>query len=453
MPRVDSKYLILGAMGGVIGIVLLDETVVGVALPTLREDLGLSQGTAHWVVNAYLLVFAALAATGGRLGDIFGHRTPFLLGLAVFAIASLACGLAESGGWLIAARAVQGIGAAAIFPLSIAMLSLVFPPEQRGMAVGIYGAIGSTFLALGPFIGGAFTEFLSWRWIFWINPVIAAGIAAVVLPTWRDLPRYKKTAHIDIGGLLCLVVGLSMIVFAVMEGPRWGWYHPTIVLGLVAGCLLLVAFFAVEQRSRDPLVQVSLFRAASFSACNLAVFAAQYSKIATIVFGALYLQDMLDMSPLVSGLVLLLAVVPVPLISVPSGQLFDRFGARPLVLGGLALTAAATLWLSLALKAESFAWLVPGLVVWGIGVTLLFAPPRTAVMEAVPPEKHGQAGGIVMTAQLLGGTIGMAICSAIYLMTQSFAAIFVANTVLLLAVLGFAWRAIEGTETKAAALG
>ncbi|MEM7046016.1 MAG: MFS transporter, partial [Pseudomonadota bacterium] len=206
------KYWVLAAMGAVLGVVLLDETVVGVALPTMIRDLDLSVVGSHWVVNSYLLVFAVLAAAAGRLGDIVGLRMLFIVGLAIFGLASLASGFATSGAWLITSRAVQGVGSAIIFPASLAIISHAFPPEQRGMAIGVYGAIGTFFLSMGPFAGGFFSEYLSWRWIFWINPPIVIVIALVMLAMWRDPPR-EQAVRIDVPGLLALVAGLGMIVF------------------------------------------------------------------------------------------------------------------------------------------------------------------------------------------------------------------------------------------------
>ena len=446
----SRRWWLLAGMGGTIGVVLLDETVVATALPTIRDTLAETQIASHWVINAYLLVFAGFAAAGGKLGDIFGQRAPFLAGLALFGLSSFACGLAQSGGWLITARAIQGGGAAVIFPLSMAMVTIAFPAAQRGVALGIYGAIGSTFLALGPLVGGFFTELISWRWIFWINPAIAVAIALIVLTTWRDPPRKgAQRARIDFPGLISLVGSLSMLVFAVMQGPVWGWGHPAILALLGGGGALLMVFIRVEARRRMPLIEVALFRGASFRVCNLVVFAAQVSKIAAIVFGALYLQDEVKMSPLTAGLALLPAVGPWPFMSTPSGRLADRYGARPVVLWGLALTGAAFLWLSLAARADDYLLLTPGLLLWGVGAIILFAPARSAVMNACPAEKHGQVGGILITAQILGGTIGMAVCGTLYATTHSFAAVFLATAGFVLAVFVLGWRAIERRPVQA----
>lgn len=423
-------WRIVFAMGFVIGVILLDETVVSVALPSIGRDFGLSPLALHWVVNAYLLVFAALAAAGGKLADMFGHRNMFLIGVVLFAGASALCGFAPSGPFLIAARAVQGIGAAIIFPLSMAMITLIFPIERRGAALGIYGAIGTFFLALGPLVGGVFTDLLSWRWIFWINLPLVAAVAAVVLYDWSNPVHRGEAPRLDIRGLLLLVTGLALLVFALMQGEDWGWSNPWIVGLLIVGVVSLVLFVAVELRIPSPLIEVDLFRDPAFSIYALAIFAAQFTKIAVIVFGAHFLQERLHMDPLTAGLALMVSVIMAPFLAGPSGRLADRFGARPLVRAALLSSTLGLLWTAHAVGLQSYALMVPGLLLWNLGTIFMFAPPRSALIKAVPEEKHGLVGGIAMTAQLLGGTLGMAVASTVFSVTGDYSAVFVANAVL-----------------------
>lgn len=439
----SRKWWILAAMGGVVGLILLDETVVGVALPTIRDELGMSLVSSHWVVNAYLLVFAGFAAAGGKLGDIIGHRVLFTISVTIFGLASLACGFAQDGTWLIAARALQGIGAAVIFPASMAMITIVFPQDQRGVALGIYGAIGTVFLALGPLVGGFFTEVLSWRWIFLINPVMAIVIAGIVVAVWRDPVRAGPAAKLDIAGLSTLVSGLTMLVFAMMQGPDWGWSNSVILILLVGGAGVLGFFVFLERRIDAPLIEVDLFAGAGFTACNLIVFAAQFSKIAVIIFGALYLQHTIGMSPLIAGLALLVAVGGSPVTAAPSGKLADRYGSRRPTLAGLFLATAAVLWIGVAAAWETYLAMVPALLIWGAAMPFCFMPPQRAIMNAVPVEKQGQAGGIVMTSQLLGGTIGMAVCSTLYSMTQDYRVVFLATAGIMMVILIIGYFAIE----------
>lgn len=446
MVQIDSdsrRRWFLAAMGGVVGVILLDETVVGVALPTMRAELGLSQVSAHWVINAYLLVFAGLAAAGGKLGDMVGHGPLFVVGVIIFGLASLACGFAADGSWLIGARAVQGIGAAIIFPVSLAMLTIVFPPAQRGAALGTYSAIGSVFLALGPFVGGFLTDSLSWRWIFWLNPPIVTVITLVMLATWRQPRPVGPRPRIDPWGLLTLVGGLGMLVFALMQGPEWGWSQPLIPALLVGGTVALTLFVLVERRTAMPLIDIDLFRGATFGASNLVIFTAQFGQMAIVVFGALYLQHVLQMTPFVAGLALLAAVGPAPLMGAATGRLADRIGARPVALGALALTAAALLWLAVAVDWDSYGVLVPAFVVLGAAICALYSAPRKAAMGVIAVAQQGQSGGILMTAQLLGGTIGMTVCGTLLAVTGDFGIVFLAPAALTFVVLVICWFALE----------
>lgn len=439
----SRKWWILAAMGGSLGLILLDETVVGVALPTIQRELGLSEVGSHWVVNAYLLVLAGLAAACGRFADSVGVKRLYLAGASVFALASLAAGFAGSGTALIVARGIQGIGAAVIFPVSLAMVSIVFPAKQRGMALGIYGTLGTVLLCLGPLIGGLFTDFLSWRWIFWVNPPIVVAIGLVVLFAWRDAPHEPAAGRFDGAGLVSLIGGLALLVFGLMQGPDWGWSSVAVWPPLVLGIVLLAAFAIIEMRKQAPLIEVDLFGNASFTACVLVVFLAQFTKMPVIVIGALYFQTELHMSPLGAGFALLVAVIPEPFLAIPSGRVADRIGSRKPTLVGVAATAASILWIGVAADWNSYAALVPALIVWGSCQPFLFVPPQRVVMNAVPINKQGQAGGILQTAQLLGGTIGMAISSALLTATGDYDTVFLATGALSVTVLLFGLRAIE----------
>ena len=442
------KWWILASMGAILGVILLDETVVGVALPTIQTDLGMSEIASHWVVNIYMLVLAGIAAAAGKLGDIIGHRALMTIGLLIFGLASLASGFADSGAWLIAARGVQGAGAAIIFPSSLAMVTIAFPEAQRGMALGIYGSVGTVFLALGPTVGGFLTDDLSWRWIFWVNPPIVVVVAAIVLAVWRDLP-VMAAKRLDVAGAVLLVAGLSMIVFALMQGPGWGWGDPAILLLLVVGGLLLLAFVLVELRKRAPLLDVNLFANPTFAGCNLVIFSAQYSKMAVFVFGALYLQDVLKMSPLMAGIALLPTVAPQVVTATLAGVVADRFGARWPSLIALAAMGGGLCLVAVAIPLDGYAVMFPGLLAWGLSQAFLFVPPQRAVMNAVPPETQGQAGGVALTSQLLGATIGMAVCSTLFSTTSAFAVVFWSNAAFAGLVLIVGWLTIERPHATA----
>lgn len=447
MNEHNRKWWILSAMGAILGVILLDETVVGVALPDIQLELAISEVASHWVVNIYMLLLAGLAAAAGKLGDIVGHKALAIGGLLIFGAASLACGFADHGAWLIAARGVQGVSAAIIFPASLAMVMIAFPEGQRGMALGIYGAIGTVFLALGPAVGGFLTHYASWRWIFWINPPIVLAVALIVLAAWTDAPRGMTTERLDKTGLALLVSGLTMVVFAVMQGPDWGWTDPTILLPLVVGSALLAAFIVVERRVPKPLLEIGLFANRSFAGCNLVLFAAQYSKMAVFVFGAFYLQDVLKMSPQMAGLALLPTVAPQPFTAPLAGYMVDRYGDRRPALGGIVFLGVGMLWIGVAATGGGYAWLFPGLLLWGLSMAFLFVPPQRAVMGAVPREKQGEAGGIAMSSQLLGAAVGMAVCSTLFSMTGDFRVVFFANAGFSFIVLVIAWLTIDDTRS------
>lgn len=440
------KWWILSAMGAVMGMLLLDETVVAVALPTIRVDLAMSQGPYHWVINAYLLTFASLTAFGGKLGDLLGHRTIFISGAAAFGVASLVCGFAGDGSVLIIARALQGVGAAMIFPASLAMIMMVFPPQERGTALGIWSAAGTVFLALGPLVGGFLVHVLSWRWIFWINPPVVAVIMAVILWKWREPAHTLAPVVIDFRGFAALASGLGMFVFGIMQGPDWGWLAPPVVATILGGLVLLAVFTFMERRIEAPLLDLNLLRNPTVASANLVIFNAQFNQMAIVVFGALYLQQVLHMTPLAAGLALLPAVGAAPLTGAPTGRLVDRFGARRLTFGALLLTIAALLWVSLAVDRKDYLVLVPAFIGWGAANCAMFIGPRKAVTNTTPNEKQGEASGVLITTQQLGGTLGVAVCGIAFMVTQSFRAAFLAPTALSAVSLVVAWFCLEADD-------
>jgi MFS family permease len=323
------------------------------------------------------------------------------------------------------------------------MMTHVFPEEQRGMAMGLYGLIGMTFLSLGPLAGGFFSEFLSWRWIFWINPPIVAMIALVVLVAWRDPPRAEPTAKFDIPGLITLVAGLGMLVTAIMQGPDWGWSHLAVWLLLGGGVFVLAIFVVIEWRTPQPLIDVSLFRNGAFTTFNLTIFVAQFSKIAVFVFLALYLQNVLGFGALTAGFALLASTVPTLMTVFPTGKYLDRVGARVLVVSGAAAAAIATFWMGIAVTWNSYLFLLPALIVWAVCQSVLFAPSLRGVMNTVPADKRGQAGGISMTAQLLGGTIGLTICGTLFATTSVYWPIYLLVGCLFIGLFILSWATIK----------
>ena len=438
----NRKWWILSAMAICSGLIMLDETIVGVALPTLRTELGMSALTSHWVISIYMLVFASAAAAGGKLGDIVGFRNLLLGGTVLFALGSLGCGLSGDGTFLLVSRAIQGLGAAAIFPATVAMIMIAFPKKQRGMAMGTLAAVGTIFLATGPLVGGFLSELVSWRWIFWVNiPVVAAAVA-IIMAAWSEGVGPKRDERFDFTGLITLVAGLTLVVFAIMQGPSAGWTSWSITGSFLCGFLLLVMFAFVETRNTPPLINVELFRGRSFIACNVIIFSGQFTKITIVVFAALYFQEILGMKPLTAGLALLLAVAAFPILSVYVGRLADRTDVRKLVLTGQAIATCAMFWIALASGWNSYWAIAPGLVLWGLGMPFVYAPTLRALANSVPKEHQGQIGGIGVTFRLLGGAIGAAVGSAL-LSVGSFQTVFLCTALLMLVSLLLGWIAIE----------
>ena len=445
----NRRWWILGAMSGVLGLVVLDETVVGVALATIRPDLEMSAVASHWVVNAYFLTFTCFVATGGRLSDSLGHRGFFVLGIAIFGLSSLAAGFSQDGTWLIGARALQGVGAAIVFPSSWAMMTSSFPPEQRGLAFGIQTTVGGTFMSLGPLVGGFFSEDISWRWIFWVNLPVVVAIAVIVLAAWVPSMQEKRETSskgpgaIDYPGLVTLIGGLTAIVVALMEGNAWGWDAPATLVLFAVGIILIGLFVAVETRRSNPLIEIGLLRIPSFTGGVLAFFMFQFSKLSVFIFVALYLQDVLHDSPIEAGFIVLIAVLPTLLTSLFSGKSTDRFGSRRPLMAGLVFQGAALIVVGFGMIEASHGIIIVALIVWGAAMPFASVPARRALMSAVPKAQQGEASGVNLTIQMLGGTIGVALCSTLLVVTGEYGSIFFLTGALLFVVALVAWRLVD----------
>ena len=332
----NRKWWILATMTGAVSMLFLNETVVSVALPAIQRDLHMSPTGLQWVVNAYLLALASFVALGGRLGDLFGQARIFRLGAVLFVAASAGCAFAPSAGWLIVARAVQGLGAAAMIPAATAIVINAFDARERGRAMGIFGGISTLSLALGPLVGGLLTQVISWCAVFWVN--IPAGLATLALAT-VTLPadEPERGARMDWRGTLTLVPGLTMIVLGLMQSAQWGWGATATIVLLAAGGALIAAFCFIEPRRRSPLVQLRLFRNRNFSADNAVLGIVQFALVGLTMFMAIYVQELLGFGPIFAGLSLLPVTVPVLLLGPVAGRMYDRIGPRGLVAAGAAL--------------------------------------------------------------------------------------------------------------------
>lgn len=433
------KWFIHIAASLAFGLILLDETVVAVALPTIQKEFSMSLVLSHWVMNSYLLVLAGFIAIGGKIGDIFGFRKIFVLGLFIFGASSIAAGFAQNPTWLISAVTVQGLGAAIMFPTSVAIIAYVFPPDQRGLAMGIFGSIGTAFLSIGPLIGGYFTEAISWRWIFWINVPIVTIIIIAFLLTWREPklgPVHKK---FDFKGLVTLVSGITLLVLAIMQGPEWGWDSAVIISLFITSAVMIILFCLTELKVKNPLIELDLFRSGTFNVSNLQIFTGQFCKLSVVVFGALYFQKVLHMDPYKAGLALLPAMIPIPFMAVVCGKLTDRYGPRypsilGLMLGGIAITLFGFLT-----ELRHYEFILPVLVLYGFSQPFLYTPPRVAVTNSVSDEKQGQASGIVSTAQMIGATMSVAVLSVVITEFDSFMIVFILTGVFALIVTLLGW--------------
>ncbi|MFE6820795.1 MULTISPECIES: MFS transporter [unclassified Streptomyces] len=391
----------------------LDNLVVTTALPSIREDLGGALHDLEWTVSAYTLTFAVLLMFGAALGDRFGRRRLFIVGLTVFTGASAAAALAPGIDALIAARALQGVGAAIMMPLTLTLLTAAVPAAKRGTAFGIWGAVQGLAVASGPLIGGVLTEHLSWQWIFWLN--VPLGLALLPLARLRLAESYGTGARLDITGTLLASGGLFGIVYALIRGPIDGWTSATVLTGLIAGTALIGGFIRHGIRAKAPMLPMRLFRNRAFSGINAASLLMFLGMFGSIFLLSQYMQGVLGYSPTEAGL-RMLPWTGMPMIVAPlAGALSDRVGGRPVVAAGLTLQAIGLAWFALVLTPDaSYTAQLPALVVSGVGMALYFAPAANLVMSSVRPSEQGIASGANNALREVGGALGVAVMASIF---------------------------------------
>jgi EmrB/QacA subfamily drug resistance transporter len=408
----QSRRLTLAAVVFGVFVTALDNTVVNVALPSIQEDLGIGLSGLAWVVNGYILSFAVLLLTGGRIADSFGRRRAFLSGMAIFTGASLAAGLAPSAGVLIAARVVQGVGAALMNPATLSIIAATFPPRQRGTAIGIWAGVSALALAIGPLVGGIITEHVSWSWVFYINvPIGILGLLAARI--FIDESRDTSEQRLDLAGLATSAIALFALTYALIKSNEEGWGDPLVVGLFAVAAVFFALFIVVETRQRLPMLDLRLFRNASFTSANAVMFLIGLAMFGMFFFISIYVQNVLGYSPVQAGATFLPMTVLIILVAPNAGRLADKLGPRAMMVPGLALVTLSLILFSFQDESSTFWTLFPALILGGFGMAMAMAPTTSAAMHAVPVDKAGVGAAVINSMRQVGGAVGLAVLGAI----------------------------------------
>ncbi len=410
----NRKWWTLGAMCFALFMIMLDNTVVNVALPSIQRDLGASISGLEWTINGYTLSFAVLLATGGRLGDIFGRRRMFLIGVVIFALSSATAGLAQSSTDLVVSRVVQGVGGALMMPGTLSIVTDAFPAHERGKAMGTWAGVSALALAVGPVLGGFLTEHVSWRAIFYLNIPVAVGAVTATLFAVRESRDTTVGRDVDYLGVATLTASLTALILALVEGNSWGWASPEIVALLVAAGLGLAAFVLIELRVRTPMVEFHFFADRNFLGAVVVALIVSFAMLGVFFFLALYMQGILRYSPLEAGVRFLPSTLMIVGVAPIAGRLADRFGPRWLIVTGLAILAASLYSFTAIAVDSTYLDLLPGFMLLGIGIALTMSPMTSAAMNAVAVEKAGIASGVLSMFRMVGGSLGVAVTGAIF---------------------------------------
>jgi EmrB/QacA subfamily drug resistance transporter len=406
-------WVLIGACTGLF-VLMLDSTVVTLALPAIRDDLGASLDDLQWIQNAYLLTLTATVITAGRLGDIRGRRRLFLAGMAIFGAGSLLAGAAGSPGALIAARIAQGVGGAALLSLSLALTADAFPAEMRARALGIWAAVSAIALAIGPLVGGVLIELASWRWIFFVNaPVVVAGVAILLARGWESRDE-TAPPRVDLAGVCVLGIGLTAVVYALVEADEWGVDSARTLALLAAGIAILLGFWRLERRRPAPLVDFSLFRNRPYLGASAAAFALVGAYWSVMFFQPQYLQQGLGYSAVAAGALILPITAPMVCFSPFAGRVITRFGTRATMTAGMAIGLAGLLAMALLQDSSDVAALLPGFLCFGISLALVYAPMSIAAMAAMPAAKAGIASGVLAMVRVFAGAMLLAVSGAVF---------------------------------------
>jgi EmrB/QacA subfamily drug resistance transporter len=413
VSELNRKWWTLGAVAFGLFMIMLDNTIVTVALPTIRRELKIGIPELEWIVTAYTLTFAAFILIGGKLADLLGRRLMFNVGLTIFTISSFVCGSAGNIHLLIGARAVQGVGAAIMIPSTLSIVMAVFPPRQRGTAIGVWAGTAGMALAIGPLLGGVLTQQLSWHWIFFVN--VPVGALAIVVSRFV-IPESRDTSHeqgLDLPGLLTSGLSLFALTYALIEGNAKGWSSPLIVGLFVAAGALMIAFVLLEMHQRLPMLELSLFRIGNFVGSSIVALLVSLAMFGVFFFMSLYIQNIIGYSPTRAGAAFLPMTVLVIVVAPFAGRFSDRIGSRWLIAGGMALVAVSLYLFSRVGLHTSYLELVPAMIIGGIGMPMAMSPTTAAAMATVPVDKAGVGSGVLNSFRQVGGSLGIALLGAI----------------------------------------
>jgi EmrB/QacA subfamily drug resistance transporter len=405
----NRKWWTLVAVSFGLFMIMLDNTVVNVALPSIRADLGISISELEWVVNAYALTFGVLLLTGGKLADLLGRRAIFIVGLVIFTGASLWCGLAGGAASLIAARTVQGVGAALMNPATLSIITATFPPRLRGTAIGIWAGVSALALAIGPLVGGILTEKINWSWIFFVNiPVGILGVIAarVFIDETKDTSREQR---LDLPGLVTSAVGLFALTYGLIETNDHAWGSMRVLSLLALAVVALAVFVILELRQRLPMLDLSLFRDKTFSGANATMGLVGLAMFGIFFYNSLFLQNVLGYSAIKTGATFLPMTGLIILVAPAAGRLSDRIGPRWLMGAGMTLLTASLLLFATLDEHSTFWAILPGLLVGGFGMAITMAPTTSAAMSSVPVDKAGVGSAVINSMRQVGGSLGIAI--------------------------------------------
>ena len=409
----SRKWWTLAAVAFGLFMIMLDNTVVNVALPSIARDLHVDLSELEWIVTGYALTFASLMLTGGKLADLMGRRLIFIVGLAVFTLSSLACGLAGSGEVLIGARVVQGAGAALMNPATLSIIAATFPPRQRGTAIGIWAGTAALALAIGPLVGGLLTEHISWNWIFFVNVpigIIAIAASLILIPESRDESAEQR---LDLPGLLTSGIGLFALVYGLIEANTYGWTSGRILGAFAVAVGMLGAFVLLEQHQRIPMLDLSLFKNPTFTGANLAVLLVALALFGVFFFMSLYMQGVLGYSAVQAGAAFLPMTILIMLTAPIAGRSTDRFGSRWLITVGMVLLAVQLLYFSRLGVQESYWTLFPAMIIGGFAIAMVMTPSAAAAVRALPVDKSGVGSAVLNAFRQVGGSMGIAFLGAI----------------------------------------